>query len=1062
MRRTILSILLCLPLAAFAQAPATPDGPALPPEAAAASWKLPPGFKATLFAGEPAITQPIAFNFDDRGRVWVIENFSYPNWKADGTGNDRVTILEDTDNDGKHDKRTVFLENGSNLTGIEIGFGGVWLTSAPNFIFIPDANGDDKPDGPAKVLIDGFSLDAKHNMVGNLAWGPDGWLYGCHGITAPSLVGKPGTPKEKRQVVHCGVWRYHPVRHQFEVYANGSTNPWGLDWDERGELFITNCVIKHLFHVIQGAHYTRMFGQDPNPYVYGLMESCADHQHWAGGHWTSARGGEKHHDFGGGHAHAGCMIYLGDNWPAEYRNNVFTLNIHGQRLNRDTLQPHGSSYIAHHAPDTAFSGDPWFRGLHCKYGPDGGVYISDWSDIGECHDAKEEQCDRTTGRIFKIVYTREGEAPAAPTLTRRASEDGTPPTPATPSAVGNALRGVPTGDRGNALRGIAPKNLAELSNVQLIRLQEHTNEWVARHSRRILQERAAAGKFDKKDFFPPRAVSDSPSKTFAERNGLRYLLTAHVTGSGLDEGNIPAYLKTSYPSHRALAVTLAAETKAQALLPALLERAKVDESPLVRMHLASALQRIPLDDRWPIAEALLSHTEDASDQYLPLMYWYAVEPLVPRNVRKSIELIPKIQIPIVRQYIARRLVAVREGEAPAEPTLTRRASEDKSASTGKSSTATVPPPSTAWILDELLKTLATSPDPVRLDILHGLQEAYRGRRTVAAPASWRNTYLRLSVSESADVRDNANELGVIYGDRMLISLLEDDLLHQPQFDVAQRRRALELLATKNEPTFVHTLLRLVQDPALRADAIRALARYNSPEIPPRLLNAYASLTTTEKQDAVQTLTARPIFALVLLDAIEQGLVPRQDVSALTIRQLQSLADERVNDRLTKVWGTIRRASADKDAKAQQLKAQLTPDNLKLADLTHGRAVFTKNCATCHKLFGEGAKIAPDLTGGQRHNLDYVLDNVLDPSGIVPREYEVTVFRLTDGRIVQGVIAEENPPTVTVQTANEALSFPLSDVEARKKSPISMMPEGLFDRLTPEEIRDLVAYLATRQ
>src|SRR5437762_631871 len=429
MRLILVYILaLCTPLAALAQ------DRAMPPEEAAASMKLPPGFKATVFAAEPAIVQPMAFTFDDRGRVWVVENLSYPTWRADNTGHDRVTILEDTDGDGRHDKRTVFLDNGANLSGIEVGFGGVWLTSTPNFIFIPDANGDDKPDGPAKILLDVFTLECKHNVVGNLAWGPDGWLYGCHGITAPSLVGKPGTPPERRQTVSCGVWRYHPVRHQFEIYANGTTNPWGIDWDERGELFITNCVIKHIFHVVPGAHYVRMFGQDPNPYVYGLMESCADHQHWAGGHWTTARGGEAHTDFGGGHAHSGCMIYLGDNWPDEYRGNAFLLNIHGQRMNRDILKPSGSSYVAEHAPDLAFSQDPWFRGLHAKYGPDGGVYISDWSDIGECHDNKEEQCDKTGGRIFKIVFGDPRPNPNMPIVPFRGGMSG------------NVLRQIPSGD----------------------------------------------------------------------------------------------------------------------------------------------------------------------------------------------------------------------------------------------------------------------------------------------------------------------------------------------------------------------------------------------------------------------------------------------------------------------------------------------------------------------------------------------------------------------------------------------------------------------------------------
>src|SRR5262245_50959157 len=698
---------------------------AMPPDEAAATMKLPPGFKATLFAAEPAIVQPIAFTFDDRGRVWVVECLSYPTWKADGMGNDRVTILEDTDGDGRHDKRTVFLDNGVNLTGIEVGFGGVWLTSAPNFIFIPDSNSDDKPDGPAKILLDGFTLDAKHNIVGNLAWGPDGWLYGCHGITAPSLVGKPGTSDARRQKVHCGVWRYHPVRHEFEVYANGTTNPWGLDWDERGELFITNCVIKHIFHVVPGAHFVRMFGQDPNPHVYGLMESCADHQHWAGGHWSTARGGPVHTDFGGGHAHAGCMIYLGDNWPAEYRGNAFLVNIHGQRLNRDKLDLSGSGYVAKHAPDLAFSQDPWFRGLHVKYGPDGGVYLSDWSDIGECHDAKEEQCDKTGGRIFKIVY----------------------------------------GD-------VKPYNtdLRKQSDIELARLQSHANEWQARHASRILHERAASKTLGPEIFLVYGRLSGSgllgtrvEGSTTSE---LRRLNTLSVLGF-FDDKERWAALGSNNEHVRARAVMLSVDGPLDKYTLKLL--ARDEPSSFVRMHVASASQRVPLHERWPIVEGLLARAEDANDSNLSLMYWYAVEPLVPWNVRKSIEMLPQIKIPLVRQYVARRIVAVREGDGAS-------------------------PASSAWMIDELLRAAAANDDDVRLDILRGLADAYRGRRTVVAPATWRTACAALLESANNDVRQLADELGVLFGDAQLIARLEDTLVRQPRPQIAVRRRALELLA----------------------------------------------------------------------------------------------------------------------------------------------------------------------------------------------------------------------------------------------------------------------------
>ena len=263
----------------------------IPAKEALTKFKLPEGFKISLFAAEPDVVQPIAFTIDDRGRLWVVENLSYPTWKE--TGSDRISIFEDTNNDGTFDKKKVFWDKGRYATGVLLGFGGVFVCDAPDLLFIPDKNGDDVPDGPPEVLLTGWSTKGKHNVLNALKWGPDGWLYGCNGITAPSKVGTPGTPEDKRVEINCGVWRWHPTKKIFDVVAHGTTNPWGLDFDEYGQMFITNCVIKHLFHVVPGGHYERMFGNDVNPYSYGLMQGCADHIHWAEGtKWTDSRGGK--------------------------------------------------------------------------------------------------------------------------------------------------------------------------------------------------------------------------------------------------------------------------------------------------------------------------------------------------------------------------------------------------------------------------------------------------------------------------------------------------------------------------------------------------------------------------------------------------------------------------------------------------------------------------------------------------------------------------------------------------------------------------------------------------
>ena len=384
-----------------------PTSAPVPVDQAPARMSIPPGFKVTPFAAEPDVVQPIAFTIDPRGRLWVVENFSYPIWLGGPQGKDRVVIFEDADGDGKFDRRTVFYEGGTSFTGIELGFGGVWLCATPNLLFIPDKDGDDKPDSAPVVALDGWDVNARHNLFNALKWGPDGWLWGCNGILSNSRVGRPGTPDADRTAINTGVWRYHPTRQVFEAVAHGTTNPWGLDFDDYGEAFITNCVIPHLFHVVPGAHFQRMFGEDFIANSYSLITTCADHLHWAGGHWTESREGKdhaKHSEAGGGHAHVGAMIYLGDQWPESYRNGVYTFNIHGHRVNHDRLERNGSSYVAHHEPDLLNGNDVWFRGLELKYGPDGAVYFTDWADIGECHENDDDNAHRENGRIYKLSY----------------------------------------------------------------------------------------------------------------------------------------------------------------------------------------------------------------------------------------------------------------------------------------------------------------------------------------------------------------------------------------------------------------------------------------------------------------------------------------------------------------------------------------------------------------------------------------------------------------------------------------------------------------------------------
>lgn len=612
---------------ALAQPASEPLAQGLSPLEAAKAMKVPEGFSVTLFAGEPDVVQPIAMAFDDRGRLWVAEAYSYPARVADDKAKDRILIFEDVDGDGKFDKRTVFFDKLNLVSGLEVGFGGVWVGAAPNLLFIPDKNGDDQPDGPPVVLLDGWGFQDTHETLNSFIWGPDGWLYGCHGVFTHSNVGKPGSKPEQRTKLNAGIWRYHPVKHKFEIFAEGGSNQWGLDFNDQGQAFMTACVIPHLYHVIQGGRYQRQAGQHFNPFTYGDIKTIAKHRHFVGGQWK-AEDREKSNAVGGGHAHAGAMIYLGGAWPEKYHNQIFMNNIHGSRINQDQLTRKGSGYEGDAAPDFLFANDVWSQVIALRYGPDGQVYMIDWYDKNQCHHGNTNGHDRTNGRIFKVSFGK-GEHKAV--------------------------------------------DLKKDSDDQLIKYQLSKNDWFARHARRILHERAIAGAWSSEKLPDGVFNSNGPgacvhrsitnllatiAKELDSAGRLRLLLALHVT-TGLDPETAIDVLDSGTEYMRAWAIQLICESgkPSDEAIGKFVTLAKSDPSPVVRLYLASAFQRIPLEKRWEIAEALIAHEEDKDDHNLPLMYWYAIEPLIGSDTKRGAALVTKTQIPLLRQYIVRRATA---------------------------------------------------------------------------------------------------------------------------------------------------------------------------------------------------------------------------------------------------------------------------------------------------------------------------------------------------------------------------------------------------------------------
>jgi len=961
----------------------------LPPAEAVKRLRVPDGFQVTLAAAEPDVRQPIAIAFDDRGRLWVAESYSYNGSQFTDEMHDRILIFEDSTGDGVLDRRRVFCDGLTHLTGLQLGFGGVWITAPPNLAFIPDRDLDDAPDGEPVVHLDGWSLKAEHNSVNGLTWGPDGWLYGRHGIKQPSLVGRPGTPDDQRLELSCSIWRYHPTRHEFEVVADGTINPWGLDFDDHGHGFLTTSVVEHLWHLVPGAHYERWKnrGAHPDPFVYEAMTATSDHLHWGSGTWDKAgRMAEGNNDFGGGHSHCDAMIYLGDRWPEKYRGSLFTSNIHGRRINRDGLvRDDGGPFRGEHADDFLLADDAWFRAVSLEYGPDGDVYLTDWSDNGECHD--RDGVHRTSGRIYRISW-------------------------------GAPIR--------------VDVDLAAASNEQLVEYQLHRNDWYVRHARRLLQERAAFGQQMVAVHARLRAIFDSnPDVT----RKLRALWTLYVTG-GADSDWLATLLDHESEHVRAWAVRLLADTPhgvaklAQSFgppdsfidKPQVSARSAADErSWLVRMELISALRRLPIEQRLNVATQLVAQRE-TRDPNLERMIWYAIQPAVAEKPNQGLAF-ATVASQRLRQWVGRRLA----GHSRDAITL-------------------------------LFEAAAESPEPVVVaDLLAGFVAGLDTLKPADVPESARDVVVGLIDHSEERVRIPALTVAAAIGDAGAVERIRQ-VLHDGTQNEATRRAALAGLTNRREAGLAADLRSLISRGPLTIAALQASGGINDSKLLATILARYPQMESDERRAAIDVFTGRVASARLLLAAVEREEVPAADISATQARQIAALKDTALLQRLEAVWGTVRSSSADRVRRIRELEDLLTPGSLSHADLAAGREVFRKTCSNCHRLFGDGRRIGPELTGANRRNLQYLLSNIVDPSAAVPADFRQATVITISGRVITGAITQRTDSALTIQTANGEVRMRSDEVDEVTISTQSMMPDGLLDKLTEEQTRDLIAWL----
>ncbi len=990
-------------------------GRGLRPDESIRAMNVASGFRVESVAAEPLVRQPVAMEFDDRGRLWVLQYLQYPNPAElkrvsvdrysrtvynrvpepppkGPKGADLLTILEDTDGDGRMDRAKDFVDGLNLASGFAFGHGGVYVIQVPYLLFYPDRNRDDLPDSDPEVLLSGFGMEDAHSVANSLTFGPDGWLYGCQGSTVTARV--------RGIEFQQGVWRYHPINDTFELFCEGGGNAWGLDFDATGRLFYsTNYGGYTMVHGVQGAYYVKSFqkhGELHNPHAYGYFEHV------------------PHQQFQGGHVTVGGLFYQARSYPEFYRGKYVAGDLLGHGVYWHRIESRGSTVSSRHGGNLLLSNDTWFAPTDLVLGPEGAIYVSDWNDARTAHPDPDADWDRSNGRIYRIVSDMPG-----------ASET-------------------------------ARVDFSKASFEELDRWLRSEDNYYVRRARQEIVRRANLGRsfpqhqsgvrdqgvpLEFRQHLRKRAI-ESPSQTEA-LEALWVLLSLQA----FEEPFAEELLQSPHEAIRWWTVrSLGDRGPLSNDMAHRLDRlAEVEPSVAVRQQLACSAARWPPSQAMPIINANINRDIDGEDPYLPLLWWWAVEKhsiagkqeVLARFVRPTLWksklgsefLLPKL----IQRYVAE---GTSEGmEAAAR--LIHSIPPDRS-------------PEVYWasVLKGFLAASRAQLAPGNSEgtIDHPLADRVR--------AAWRRG------ERSATLR----HLGVLWH---IPEVMEEvrERAFSAETSAEERTRLFEILRSTNLESIGGEALSWVRrkEPVpLRVAAARlVLLRGNSDH-----LEALCDLCENEpsgsfKIELLQLLLQKKETAHRLLAHIEQGKMAPSDISIDLIRKVDLLGDRELNRLVQKHWGKM--SSSSREEKLAEVRRLNNDLRAAEGDPLTGKTLFKKHCGNCHSLFGEGEKIGPELTTANRHDRDFLLQSLVDPSSNIRKEYLTVVVQMKDGRVMSGMPIDRNETSLTIVNGKgERTKIAIDEVEVERDAPNSIMPEDLYRTFTPQELRDLFAYLQAKQ
>jgi putative membrane-bound dehydrogenase-like protein len=959
-----------------------PPGPALSPQEAIRRMTVPEGFSVELVASEPDLVNPVAMTFDERGRIWITESLEYPR-KTPGPGRDRVKILEDTDGDGKADKFSIFAEGLNIPSGIAVGHGGVWVANSPDILFYPDKDRDGRPDGPPQTIVTGFGRTDTHELPNSLTWGPDGYLYGLNGVFNHSDVHyAKENPNYKSDhpgwQFTCAMFRIHPVTREFEIFCEGTSNPWGIAFDHEGSAFISACVIDHLWHLVRTGYYHRQGGPYP-PFTWKI-ESIVKHKHQKA-------------------AYCGLEYYDSDAYPEQYRNKLYMGNIHGGCINVDKLERDGSTYFATGEPDFLTANDAWFMPVSQKTGPDGCLYILDWYDRYHCYqDANRDPpgIDRLKGRLYRVRYK---DTPRAKQF-----------------------------------------DLAKENDEQLIARLVAKNGFIQDTARRVLVERRASRDWKGDDPIvvgTRKLIGDLKQPRTARVQAMWTALALHRAPDDL----LSDLIRDKDPTFRAWAVRSVGEHGSGFSTEAQAAAKSADSEPDVRLQ---AL--IASNGKYPAVSQVVQLTEYlmwcGDDKLIPHIVWNQLHPLL---VDKE-----------MAATFVWRVQNVNLRAAPAVGAIIPRAVDRMLASKEIAATA----------LASLFASLRDREPKVARQCLQLIAARVESGELRGSRINELRDAFSLSLQPLLDnpanraLADDAVVLAASWGEKQAASEARR-MLSDSDVQPALRLRALTSLIASADEQALSAAAEALAGPAsnkeLQAQIISALGKLDRPNVATVMLKLYISLPAEVQPKAIELLTQRAIWARPLVAAIAAGKIPASVLNVNQVQKLLAFNDAELTAAVNKHWGTIR---TSRDPARERFVGEMRKlIRTTKGDPHRGIEVFNRVCGQCHKIYGQGQDVGPEITLNGRASVEQLLSNVFDPSLVIGAAYQARTVLASDGRVITGLVVEDSPQRVVLKLQGGKLeTIAREDVDAMKVSELSLMPEGLEKQLKPQEIADLFAFI----